>query len=196
MGGGEFWAGAGSMDPSGSKLTRKKPEFSSYGRGLKSKEKGDVHIHFDVNVLVNEAGKPKIDPVVRVYKDKKNKFEGLLGEQERTRQVSGSGDGKQPEMFDWKKMQGQAWPGAGTGAGAAGTDGGSTTGWGGKDGGGGGQSGGPAPSGGQDSGQSSYPPPPSPQAPAPAPAPNGGKSTLIINSKIKQTVFTSNDCFL
>ena len=173
MGGGEFWAGSGTMDPSsGSKLTRKEPEYPSYERGLKSKEKGDVHIHFDVNVLVNEAGKPKIDPIVRVYNsdkglNKKNKFEGSV-----VRQVSGSGDGKQPEMFDWKKMQGQTWPGAGSGTGA-GADGGSTTGWGGKDGGGGGQSGGPPPSGGQsgsqDSAQSSYPSPPTP-----APAPNGG----------------------
>ena len=72
MGGGEFWAGAGAMAPGPGKMERSEPYpgAGTYGRGVvkpggqKKNDSPDVHIHFDVNVLVNEGEKIRIEPAL------------------------------------------------------------------------------------------------------------------------------------
>ena len=78
MGGGEFWTGGGgSLSSASGPLKRGAgpPDYMSsmMGRSLYSKpsslggkKANDVHIHFDVNVLVNEAGRTKITPSIKV----------------------------------------------------------------------------------------------------------------------------------
>lgn len=181
MGGGEFWAGGGGIpedDPSASKLLRGAGgSFDSYSKGYTSrstnkvqqkKKKDDVHIHFDVNVLVEESG-TRIQPIIYVNDTIQSKksatmsrnkklFDLLAKKKVGVRDAPGGGGpsapgggGAPPGTFDWKKMQGgQAWAGDGkdggntSGWGGDGKDGGNTAGWGGKDGGGGGQTGGGA----------------------------------------------------
>ena len=90
MGGGEFWTGMGGASASADTATdldlktgltargsdidfTKKYTKTEYGRSMKipeitamKKADDDVHIHFDVNVLVNEDSRARIDPDIKV----------------------------------------------------------------------------------------------------------------------------------
>ena len=90
MGGGEFWTGMGGASTSTDTATdldlktgltargsdidfTKKYTKTEYGRSMKipeitamKKADDDVHIHFDVNVLVNEDSRARIDPDIKV----------------------------------------------------------------------------------------------------------------------------------
>ena len=82
MGGGEFWTGMTEKTTSDTDLKTSLAMRSSdtdftekfaktdYGRELpgiyKKKDDTDLHIHFDVNVLVNEDSSAKIDPRIKV----------------------------------------------------------------------------------------------------------------------------------